>query len=188
MGWSDRFRAQYRREKGMNVQEPLVNVSTLRTAQPADKDKGDLAPTQPPAGDAPEQVVAFQAELDAMRATLGEREAQLASVQATLAQAEQAHFELAHQAAEGYRRALIAENSPGIVPELVQGATVEALEASVAAARAAYDRALDTARTELEAKAGPMGAFSRLDGVPDDKRTPLEKIANGLRNSTPRPR
>ncbi len=78
-----------------------------------------------------------------------------------------------------HRRALLAENHGAIVEALVQGDSVEALDASVAQAREAHARIAAQLRAEAAA-AVPVGNPSRaqpsLEGL-----SPQAKIAAALR-------
>ena len=86
------------------------------------------------------------------------------------------------QALVSHRRALLAENAGGVVPELVAGDSVDALEASVAVAKAAYEAV--RARVAAEAvAAAPVAAGNGARGSVVDVETmsPTQKIAHGLK-------
>ncbi len=118
-------------------------------------------------------------ELAAARERIAALESDLAAGAAQLAAATEAAGLAGQQALEAYRAQLIAENRDGIIEELVQGGTREALEASVEAARAAFNRVAEVARQSALGERVPAGAGERgtadLDGL-----SPLEKIARGL--------
>ena|SRR5215208_2698512 len=122
---------------------------------------------EPPGGD--EQTVQLQADLEAARARASELEAQLAAEQEARSAAES-------RGLDAHRRALIAAHAGEIVDELVQGASEEALDASVGVAKAAYDRIRDLVTTGQHV---PPGATERGTGDLDNL-SPLEKIARGL--------
>jgi hypothetical protein len=104
------------------------------------------------------QLAATSQELDGVRASLGEAQ---------------------RQTLEHLRRALLAENHGQVVPELIAGATAEELLASVETARSAHTRAVEAARSALQAQQVPVGNAPR--GVEDlSGLTPLAKIAHGL--------
>jgi hypothetical protein len=123
------------------------------------------------------QLAALQEEREAVEVMAGElREAE--------GRAEQLRAELAEvRAAQlaAHRRAVLAENAGTVVAELVAGETPAAIDASVAAARAAYDRIAEQPR---QAAAGgpplvPAGASPR--GEPGlEQLSPFEKISGAL--------
>jgi hypothetical protein len=132
-----------------------------------------------------------EAELEALRAQLlalqEEREAVetlAAKLQEADARAEQLHAELANARAAqlaAYRRAVLAEHRGQLVEELVGGNSPEAIDASVEAARVAYERIAGQLR---QSGAGgpvvvPAGASPRGElGL--DQLSPFEKIAGAL--------
>jgi hypothetical protein len=124
----------------------------------------------------------LQSANDKLRARLGELERQVeeagqAAEAAASALAGAREGSLAH-----LRRALLAEHAGQLVPELVVGDSSEALEASVEVARAAFERAAESARTQLGAQRVPTGTPTR-SGPSPESLTPLDKIAEGLRTS-----
>jgi len=84
------------------------------------------------------------------------------------------------QALAAYRRALVAEHKGQIIEELIQGDSVEALEASLETARAAYQRVADQTAQTIAATQVPVGAPARLE-EPPESLSPLDKIMRGLR-------
>ncbi|MBI4494779.1 MAG: hypothetical protein HY690_18540 [Chloroflexi bacterium] len=88
--------------------------------------------------------------------------------------------EAQRQGVEHFRRALLAEHAGQVVPELVAGTTAEELVASVETARAAFQRAAEAARRQLQEQRVPAGNAARSS---DDLATlaPMAKIAYGLR-------
>jgi len=80
------------------------------------------------------------------------------------------------------RRALLAENAGQVVPELVAGESVEALEASIGPAREAYGRAVEAARVALANATVPTGAGSgrAAEAAALDGASLLDKISAGL--------
>ncbi len=81
---------------------------------------------------------------------------------------------------ESHRRALLAENTGRIVPELVAGSTVEELEGSVELARRAFETARAAALAEVVSAPIPAGNPIR-QGPSVEGMSPLQKIAHGLR-------
>jgi hypothetical protein len=150
----------------------------------------DQPPTVPD-GQEPGSSADTEAELAALRAQLAalqeEREAieaMAADLQEADARAEQLRGELADARAAqlaAHRRAVLAEHRGQLVEELVDGDSPEAIDASVEAARAAYDRIAGQLRQS--ASGGPVvvpaGASPR--GEPGlDQLSPFEKIAGAL--------
>jgi len=90
--------------------------------------------------------------------------------------AELAIRDAAHGLALERLRAALLASDPAVAPELVSGSSVEAIEASFAAARAMADRVRETLRRE-QAAAIPGGPIHRSPSTP---KTPLEKIRAGL--------
>jgi hypothetical protein len=74
------------------------------------------------------------------------------------------------------REALIAAH-PDAVPELIGGSTVDDLRGSVTAAKAAFARALETARATLAAERVSPGAAARTLPVNAEAMSPSAKIA-----------
>jgi hypothetical protein len=130
-------------------------------------------------------------ELEAVRAALAaaqvERAAMVTEVEARAVETAAQLEGLQRQAAEAearalaaQRRAILAEHAGQVVPELVQGTTVEELETSVEGARAAYTRAVEAARQQLGGTQVPVGAATR--GEPSvESLSALDKITQALR-------
>jgi hypothetical protein len=78
------------------------------------------------------------------------------------------------------RRALLAENAGQVVPELIDGDTVEALTASVEVAKAAQARATEAAKAALAGQTVPTGAGSARTVSPADGMSPLEMVTAGM--------
>ncbi len=111
---------------------------------------------------------------------LQQRDAELAD----LRQAVETHRAAAEaaqtQVLETHRRALLAEHRGGIVEDLIQGTTVEELNASVERAKAAYQSVAQSLRQQAAAQVGPgAGAAS---GPDLSSLSPQEKIAHALRS------
>lgn len=121
------------------------------------------------------RVAQLEADLAAARDQLGAARQELEATRAGLADA-------TRQGLEHLRRALVAEHAGQIVPELVTGTTPDELAASVETARAAFARAAEAARQQLQAHATPAGNPPRsaedLSALPA-----IEKIARGLTTS-----
>jgi hypothetical protein len=140
------------------------------------------------------QVTALTGERDAVTGRATELEAAQAALDARLAETTGAHAvvsadlaeaQLALSASNGrglthLRRALLAEHTGQVVPELVSGDDEEALLASVDVAKQAYTRALDAARTAIASQTVPAGAPSART-TPAAGLSPLEMIESGLR-------
>jgi hypothetical protein len=98
---------------------------------------------------------------------------------------EQLRAELEEARAQGlraYRRALLAENAGGVVPELVTGSTVEEIDESLEVARRAFEAARAAALAEMASAPVPAGNPVR-QGPSIEGLSPLEKIAYGLKTS-----
>src|SRR5712692_6309496 len=108
----------------------------------------------------PVQVNESAAEVEELRGELtalrNQHEGELTALRNQLIETQQGWL-------DAHRRALLAEHAGQVVGELVTGATVEELNASVDAARTAYGRALEAARQELGAMAVPVGASPRAE-------------------------
>ena len=133
-----------------------------------------------------ERLAALGAERDAASARVTELEgavAKRAAADGEPAGGESAVLAEARATGLGYlRRALLAEHAGALVPELVTGDTPEQLEASVEAARTAWDRATEAAKQALRADRVPAGAPARNGADPSaEGLSPLGKIARGLR-------
>lgn len=87
--------------------------------------------------------------------------------------------ETAHQLALERLRAALLATDAAVAPELVTGDSVEAIEASFAAAKAMADRVRESVRRE-QAAAIPGGPIHRAPASP---KTALEKIRAGLAGS-----
>lgn len=103
----------------------------------------------------------------------GEMVAEIERLKAELAEAQT-------RGLEAYRRALLAENSGRIVPEMVMGATAEEMERSLGAAREAFEAAKAAAMAEMATTQVPAGNPIR-QGPGIETMSPLEKIAYGLK-------
>ena len=123
------------------------------------------------------------AALGGERGTTSTEERQGTVTEGLTGDGESAALAEARAAGIGYlRRAILAENAGALVPELVTGDTPEQLEASVAHARAAWDRATEAAKQALRADRVPAGAPARNGADPSaEGLSPLGKIARGLR-------
>lgn len=109
-----------------------------------------------------------------------ERTAQIEAGQAAVAALQEEVAALRERLVAAHRRALLAEHRGEVIEELVQGDSVEALDASVARAREAYARV--AARLRAERARAPVPASNtartgpRLEGL-----SPQAKIAAALR-------
>jgi hypothetical protein len=81
---------------------------------------------------------------------------------------------------------VLAENVGQVVPELVQGATAEDIDASVETARSAFARIAETVHASAQAELSrsplpvvPPGNSPRGE-LPTDELSPLQKITGAL--------
>lgn len=128
-----------------------------------------------------EQVRELVAERDRLRGHVGELEGRTALLQGEAETARSAAGAAQAESLVHLRRALLAESSGRVVPELVTGDTAEALQASLDVAKAAFARATDAARAHLEAERVPAGTPTRdaLAGG-SEPLSPIDRIARGL--------
>jgi len=128
-----------------------------------------------------QQLTAAQAELDTERERLEGLNGELSTVQATLsaAQGENQELHARLQAAAGkYREALLAA-APELPAELVDGGSIEEVEASLEQARQTVRQVRDRLESQAQAGRVPMGSPPR--GAPDlSSLSPVEKIRLGL--------
>ncbi len=108
---------------------------------------------------------------------LGPLRQEVARLTRALEQLRAEHAQLQQQALAAHRRALLAEHRGRVIEELVQGATLEELEASVARAQAAWEAVAQAVRQEALARV-PPGAGPAPEPAP---ATALGKIAAALR-------
>lgn len=164
--------------------EPEATESTQETLTPEGGGSGQEAVTDE-IGALKAQVATATAERDAARIEA----AQNAEDLRLLGETDQARInEAEKRVVDTHRRALLAEHRGHIVEELVAGATVEEIEASVTMASAAYNRTVEAVRAQLERERPtipnvPAGASPRAE--PEiESLSPLAKIAGALtRNS-----
>jgi hypothetical protein len=119
-------------------------------------------------------VATATAERDAAAAAAAQSTQEL---QTRLSLAEQRHI-------ESHRRALLAEHRGHVVEELVAGATVEEIEASISMATAAHARIVESVRAQVLAEhpaipAVPAGASPRAQPNPDEL-SPIQKLTMAL--------
>jgi hypothetical protein len=115
-----------------------------------------------------------------MEGEAGEREEGVVGAGAPAEATESAGGASADEALALAREALIAAH-PDAVPELIGGATVADLRGSVAVAKAAFARALETARAALAAERVSPGAAARTLPVNAEAMSPSAKIAWAIR-------
>jgi hypothetical protein len=111
-------------------------------------------------------LTARDVELDALRQTAAAHEATAQQTQAALL--------------EAHRARLLAEHAGQVVPELVQGGTVEELSASVESARAAHARIAESIRQQATTAVSPGNAART--GPDLGALSSQEKIAYALRS------
>ena len=132
------------------------------------------------------RVRELQGTNDRLRHQIGDLSGQLTTHQQQAEVARGERDAAAALALANFRRALLAENAGQIVPELVQGDTPEALEASVQTAKSAFQSAADAARKQIADQRVPGGSGTRDAGAAAGATaptTPTDKIAAGLRQS-----
>lgn len=130
-----------------------------------------------PVDGVPDEV---RAELEALAAADAEQHDALQEALAATTRALEAQREATRAAVARYREALLASDAD-LPPDLVQGDTLEDLDASVAAARTAV--ALIRERVSAEARAHPYGfpvGSPARDSRPAHAMSAAEKIAAGL--------
>jgi hypothetical protein len=110
--------------------------------------------------------------LDTPDAETAPEPGELVQLRAALAERDRQHS----ATLDRLRQALLATD-PAIDPEMVTGDTLEAVEASFAAARATIERIREALRQERAATTIPTGAPGRHTPSP---KTALEKIRAGL--------
>jgi hypothetical protein len=127
---------------------------------------------------AQEAVVAAADREAALQARISELEGVQGQTATELELARQATATATERGLTAHRRALIAEHGTTAVHELIQGASEEALDASLELARAAFARIQAQLHTDA-ASAVPPGAPARTN---QDLETlsPVAKIARGL--------
>ena len=140
----------------------------------------EVSPEEAPSEDG--ELVALRAQLAVLQEEREAVEAIAAELQAADTRVEQLRAELAGvRSAQlaAHRRAVLAEQRGQLVEELVMGDSPEAIDASVATARAAYDRVAGQLRQQAAAVV-PAGASPRAEPSPE-QLSPFEKIAGALR-------
>jgi hypothetical protein len=127
------------------------------------------------------QLAEYQKLAEERAAALTARDAELEAVR----QAAVAHEATATQAQaallEAHRARLLAEHAGQVVPELVQGSTVEELTRSVDAAKLAHARIAESIRQQAAAAVSPGNAART--GPDLATLSPQEKIAYALRRN-----
>jgi len=178
---------EHRTDEPTDVEIPsLEELPTSEETSPGDPSALDPSPGDPSATDpaAASETIhpeTLRADLERAVSALGEREAEVALLRTSLHEAHDAQASLQLQVVESHRRALLAEIGATVVPELVRGATVQELDASVEGARAAYTRIAEATRAELTTQMVPVGASPRDTHTTSETSTPFERIARGLR-------
>ena len=89
-----------------------------------------------------------------------------------------AHFAVLSADERQTLQATLAAAHPDAIPELIGGATVSEMVASLETAKAAYQRTIERAKAALPVAAGGGG---RPVGVDVSKLSPLAKISMGLK-------
>ena len=128
----------------------------------------------------------LQSEIEEAREALArveqERQAAEAAAQQRFTELTARNADLQRAALDAHRRAVLAENSGQVVPELVQGATPEEIDASIGMAKAAYARIAESVRASSDISplpAVPAGASPRGE-PPAEDLSPLQKITGAL--------
>ena len=146
--------------------EPIL-AEEVQEQAPDEQPAETLAELEQPTGEPQLATVELQGEIDDLRTTLGERETEVQTLRHQLA-----------SATEAYRGALLAA-SPEIPGELVNGATPEEVDASLAQARQMVERIRTHIEAQLAEKRVPSGALIR-SGQDLSSLSPQEKIAYAL--------
>src|SRR5215213_2260382 len=125
------------------------------------------------------EVVAMEREMETV-GEAGVAQGERAALEEALAAERGARAALEGRLLATHRRALLAEQRGQMVEDLVQGDSIEALDAAVEPARAAHARIAAQVRASQAALAVPVGNAARtgprLDGL-----SPQAKIAAALR-------
>ncbi len=146
--------------------QPTPELLSTSPAPPPDQPPPESPPT-----DLAQQLLELQAQLTTTQQERDAANQQLQDLATTQAAANQVALDQA-------RRALLAENAGEIVAELVQGANLDELEASVGVAKAAFQRTADQLRAQVAAQV-PTGA-SPVASPPIESLSPFEKITQAL--------
>jgi multidrug efflux pump subunit AcrA (membrane-fusion protein) len=148
---------------------------------PGSEPPPDLASLPDPNPMLATQLTEYQRLAEERAAALTQRDAELEVLRQTAA----AHEATAQQAQaallEAHRARLLAEHAGQIVPELVQGGTVEELSASVEAAKAAHARIAESIRQQAAAAVSPGNAART--GPDPSQMSSQEKIVYALRRN-----
>jgi hypothetical protein len=145
--------------------------------------EGQEAAEDPRLADLETRVQALQAERDGALARIAELTEATTAEGARISQLEQELASANERGLGAYRRALLAEHAGQVVEELVQGATEEALDASVELARGAYGRIAELVRTQTAASSAAAAAGTggaTRSGQDLESLSPIEKITRGL--------
>jgi hypothetical protein len=126
------------------------------------------------------ELEAYQRLAEERGQALAARDAELAGLRQAAEQHQAAAEAVQRQLLAAHRARLLAEHHGRIVDDLVQGDTVDELNASVARAEAAYSSVAEQVRTAAAASV-PAGNAART-GAGLALLSPQEKIAYGLRN------
>ena len=148
---------------------PVAGDPPVNTPPPADPNPAltaRLAEYQNLAAEQAAALTARDADIEALRQAAAAHEATAQQAQAALL--------------EAHRARLLAEHAGQVVPELVQGTTVEDLTRSVEAAKAAHARIAESIRQQAAASVSPGNAART--GPDLGALSPQEKIAYALRS------
>jgi hypothetical protein len=117
-------------------------------------------------------------------AQLQARDAELADVRRLAEEREQALQEANQARLEAHRRALLAEHRGHLVEDLVQGASIAELDASVERARSAYASVADQVRQQAGERVPPGNPSRDSQRVDPAQLSPQEKIRHALERGT----
>ncbi|MCC6224710.1 MAG: hypothetical protein IT201_14600 [Thermoleophilia bacterium] len=123
---------------------------------------------------------AAETAAEARAARLGELEQSVTTFQSEAETARTAVGQAQSESLANLRRALLAEHKGQVVEELVAGDTADALAASIDSAKAAFTRATDAARQQLQQQQVPAGAVTR-DAATSASLSPVERISGALK-------
>jgi septal ring factor EnvC (AmiA/AmiB activator) len=132
-----------------------------------------------------EQIKALKGTILRLEQSLAEKESEIAGLTQALDETRQANDELGQalaRAVAAYKETVVKTN-PGLLPEMISGDTIDAIDESVKKARAVMERVrqeieAEAARTKIPAGAPPRGPLD-LSGL-----SAREKIQYAIRGSS----
>ncbi|MBI2852449.1 MAG: hypothetical protein HYX84_05060 [Chloroflexi bacterium] len=160
---------------GLDEKDNLPKTHSNEPTQPEERRITDL---ESQLARKSEELTGATARIAELEGSLSSRETEIASLKQ-----ERAGLELALAGAVANYRALVLQANPGIVEELVSGDTVEAIDASLAKAKALLGKVKQGLAAELSMLRVPVGAPERT--LPDvSGLSPREKIQHAMVRET----